>query len=155
MTERTGTYQPPLTVGKLLEHMKATTQKPKGSFESELFNRAHQAGMVAGTGHTPEPMYLVERENPFDDTSKVIHAYEPVMDGVCGFAWVNVKPGTSRFARWIRANDKGRSDDYYGGTTVWVRYFDQSYERKLAYAEAFAEVLQEAGIRAYAHGRLD
>ena len=139
----------------MLEHKKITAKKPKDIFESELFERAHQAGMVAGTGHTPEPMYLVERENPFDDNSPVIHAYEPVMDGVCGFAWVNVKPGTSRFARWIRNTNHGRSDDYYGGTTVWVRYFNQSYERKLAYAEAFAEVLKEAGIRAYAHGRLD
>ena len=56
---------------------------------------------------------------------------------------------------WLKKSGIGRLDSYYGGWTIWVGDFGQSYERKMAYAGAFAEVLQKHGIKAYANGRLD
>jgi len=120
----------------------------------QLYQEAHKAGMAALAAKTPRPMVVQQRADPLDDNSEVVQEwFEP--EGVCGFAWINVKPGTSRFARWLKANGKGRPDSYYGGVTIWVREGNQSYELKMAYAEAFAAVLVEAGIKAYASGRLD
>lgn len=119
-----------------------------------LFARAHAAGQAAGDAHRPVPMHVVQRENPFDDSSPIVKAYEPVMDGVCGFAWIRVMPGGSSFGRYLR-KERDCSAAYGGGVSVWVRGFGQSYERKMAYAQAFAGVLQEAGVKAYAEGRLD
>lgn len=120
----------------------------------QLFDKAHAAGMAAGEAHKPVPMHVVQRENPFDDNSKIVKAYAPVLDGVCGFGWINIRPGNSSFANWLRRQGKGHKS-YYGGWDFSVRHFGQSYERKMAYAHAFAEILREAGIKAYANGRID
>ncbi len=118
-----------------------------------LFAKAHAAGMEAGEKARPTPMQVVQRENPFDPTSPITKRYAPDPEGVCGFAWVNVRPGGSSFARYLKS--RGCSAGYGGGVSYWVRQFDQSYERKLAYAHAFAEILREAGIRAHVESRLD
>jgi len=78
-----------------------------------------------------------------------------VADGVCGFAWVNVKPGTSKFARWLKATGKARTDSYYGGVTIWVSDFGQSMQKKEIFARALAKRFQAAGIKAYAASRMD
>lgn len=46
---------------------------------------------------------------------------------------------------------------YYGGTSVWVGGFNQSMQKKEAYARAFAAVVNEhvAGVSAYASSRMD
>jgi hypothetical protein len=119
-----------------------------------LYKKAHEAGMEAGEKVIPQPMIVFQRENPFDDTSAITKVYEPVMDGVCGFAWVVIRPGTSSFARYLKSKGLA-SKHYYGGVSVWVGYFNQSMTRKEAYARAFADVLREAGIDAYAGSRMD
>lgn len=75
----------------------------------------------------------------------------------CGFAWVNVKPGTSKIAKLIKAGGHGRSDSYYGGVTVWNPGGSntQSMDIKETGARAFANVLQAHGIRASAMSRPD
>ena len=122
---------------------------------NELYLKAHTAGVAAGSNHRPVPMVVVEHTNLLDDSSPVKRAYPPVTGGVCGFAWINVKPGTSTFARWLKIEGIGKADSYYGGITIWVSLFGQSYEKKMAYAEAFVQVLVDAGIKASVHGRLD
>lgn len=138
--------------------------KPKGSTSGPklseadaraLFARAQEAGRIAAEATTPEPMYVVEREHPLDDTSRIVKRYAPVMSGVCGFAWTIIKPGNGSFARHLKKLGLARSSDYYGGVMVSVGGYGQSYEKKMAHASAFANVLQEAGIRAYSMGRLD
>ena len=76
-------------------------------------------------------------------------------DGVCGFAWVNIKPARGKFVKYLKDNNIGRKDSYYGGYTVWVRGFGQSLARKESYARAFADVLTTNGIKAYAMSRMD
>lgn len=120
-----------------------------------LYERAHEAGMAAGEASIPEPMIVVQRANPFDDNSPIVRQYEPVMDGPCGFAWIKVRPGNGSFARWLKRAGKVRGAAYHGGVDIWVGQFNQSATRKEAYASAFAAVLREAGIQAYADSRLD
>lgn len=120
-----------------------------------LYKRADAAGKAAAEKRVPIPMVVVQRANPLDDNSPIVKRYAPVMGGVCGFAWVNIKPGYSAFANWLKKN-KLADKSYYGGVDVWVGGYGQSMEKKEAYANAFAAVLRaEAGINAMSMSRLD
>ena len=81
-----------------------------------------------------------------------------VMDGLCGFAWVNVGDGRSSFAKWLRDKGYGRKD-YYGGYQVWSSRFGgdngQSVDRKEAGCEAAAAVFRAHGLKASVGSRLD
>lgn len=74
----------------------------------------------------------------------------------CGFAWVNIKPGTSKVARELKKLGHARKS-YYGGVDVWNPggSLTQNMSAKEAGAQAFAKVLQEAGIAAYMMSRMD
>jgi len=121
----------------------------------KLYDAADRAGKEAADARVPVPMYVVERENPFDDNSAVKTAYPPVMGGVCGFAWVIVRPANSAFANYLRRIGVGRTDSYQGGLNIWVRDYGQSMEKKEAYAGAFANTLYAEGIKAYSYSRMD
>jgi hypothetical protein len=119
-----------------------------------LYLMAEAAGMAALQMAKPRPMVVYTPTSVFGnepDTSKPMY-YES--EGLCGFAWVNVSPGNSPFANWLKKNGKARKA-YYGGVDIWVKEGGQSVERKEAYANAFAKVLVENGIKAYASSRLD
>jgi len=118
-----------------------------------LVQQAHQAGLKALEERVPIPMVVSQHSNPLSDSSPVVKQYY-VPEGACGFAWVKVRPGNSAFARWAKKNAGFRSS-YTGGIDYWVSYGNQSIERKEAYAQAYADVLREAGIQAYAQSRLD
>jgi hypothetical protein len=124
---------------------------------ARLVKTADAAGKAAAAAVTPVPMVVQERANPLDDSSPVVRQWAPVMDGVCGFAWVNVKPGNSAFANWLKKQpgSRWRTDSYEGGVSMSVFDYNQSLTRKAAYAGAFARVLSEAGIRAYSASRMD
>lgn len=110
----------------------------------DLFNQAELAGIAAGNAATPTPM--------------IIEGYDPIEGGPCGFAWVNfkMKSGLARkFGRFLRENNLGRKDEYYGGLTIWISDHGQSMTRKEAHAAALAKVLQTAGIDAYSASRMD
>jgi hypothetical protein len=118
-----------------------------------LYSKAHKAGLWAGNAVKPFAMVVEQHENAFDDSSPVTHR-EVVRDGLCGFAWIKVVPATGSFARWCRKNVRSHKG-FGGGEHIWVRDFDQSFERKEAYACEFVNVLREAGLTAYAGSRLD
>lgn len=112
---------------------------------------AEAAGMVAGMGKTPAPMIVTEVH--FDDTPIEGGKSWFVGDGVCGFAWVSF-PGNTSFGKWAKKTGKA-TPGYPTGLSVWVHQFNQSYERKMAYATAMAASLAAAGFPAHAGGRLD
>lgn len=120
---------------------------------SALWDKALAAGLAAGKGASPTPMVVVERANPFDRTSPVTRGWE-VPDGVCGFAWVVIRPGNSSFARWLVKRGLGRAG-YGGGVHVWVDAHNQSLTRKEAHGSAMAEVFRDAGVHAHMHSRMD
>jgi len=114
---------------------------------AELAELAHKAGIKAGNEAIPNPMVIVDSE-----TKEVI---DVVDDGLCGFAWINIKPARGAFVSYLKARDWGSVNTYAGGYEIWVSNFNQSVTRKYAYAVAFAAVLNQYGIKAYAGSRLD
>lgn len=81
-----------------------------------------------------------------------------VIDGLCGFAWVNVGDGRTAWAKWLKKN-KSAYNDYYGGVAVWSSAFtgdsQQSLHRKEAGCQAAAKVFNAHGLKAYVSSRLD
>lgn len=123
-----------------------------------LHERASAAAKAAAEAATPIPMVVGTPKDPMAslmggdgggfDTSKPIYR---VNDGGCGMAWVVITPGNCSYARHLKLRKH-----YYGGAEVWrPGYNGQSYERGTAAARAYAEVLHEAGITAYAGSRED
>jgi hypothetical protein len=110
-----------------------------------LFDIACAKGIEAGNAALPTPMIVSDMAgNPI----------ERVDGGACGFAWVNVRPGNSSFAKWLVANKLARRS-YYGGVEIWISAHGQSWERKCAHAGAMAQAFRNAGIEANAGSRLD
>lgn len=128
-----------------------------------LLARAGEAGERAFKDAAPTPMIVYTPKNMMaslmggDDGGP--DPREPVYqvnEGVCGTAWVNIKPGGSRFARWLIKEGYGRSDSYRGGITLSLYNIcgdrmSQSLTRWGAAARAITTVLREAGIDATAH----
>jgi hypothetical protein len=135
-----------------------------------LITRAEAAGEAAFKAAAPTPMIVGTPKDPigsllggdgggFDTSQPIYH----VNEGVCGFAWVNIRPANSSFARRAKAIYTAGGESYrahkgyYGGLEIRPVCLGrtQSYERQLAAVRAYAAVLTEAGITAYADGRLD
>ena len=126
---------------------------------TKILNEAHVAGMAAGEAAIPTAMVVSQRASVLADNSPVVKSWH-VPEGVCGFAYVITNEhGNGKFVKHLKAlpRDYSRGKKYYyGGYYVkWVGEFGQSYERKIAYAGAYASVLNDNGIKAYARGRLD
>jgi hypothetical protein len=128
-----------------------------------LFKSAELAAKEACAAARPTPMVVFQprSEDWFSDRerdiTRAVKVYPPVMDGVCGFASVVIRPGTSRAARYA-VKMKGFSKAYYGGVDKSMSRLcgmTQSLERKEAAARAYAKVLQEAGVMAYCDSRMD
>jgi len=121
----------------------------------ELYNRADVSGREAVENLTVEPMYVYTSKSLFSDEPDLDQPVYKVDDGPCGFASINLKPANSRFAKWLRA--EGLAEKRYGGpgVSIWVGQYNQSYEKKSAYARAFAQVLRENDIHAWVWSALD
>ena len=118
----------------------------------EIYSEAHSAGMAAGHGCTPTPMVVGTPTTPLGNDIDYSKDTYYVADGLCGFAWINIKPARGKFVKFLKDNDIGRKDSYYGGYTIWVsvsKWIGKSYAR------AFAKVLGDNGITAYNMSRLD
>lgn len=81
--------------------------------------------------------------------------------GYAGFAWVKITPARGKFVAFLKANNLGnrsynggfevRPDiNYPAGSTAW-----QSMDLREAAAQAYAQVLKDAGITAYMQSRAD
>jgi len=135
----------------------------------KIFDKAMQAGEDALKACTPIPMIVEQHENMADDHSPVSQAYH-VPDGVCGFAWINIKLTNTPSRQFINALKKAelatadinsfrdapfKKSSYYGGYLYWVRQGNQSMQKKEAFAHAFAKVLINEGIEARTGSRMD
>lgn len=123
---------------------------------AELYEAADIAGKMDADACIPTPMIVQQRTNALDDSSPIVKSWN-VAGGVCGFAWVNIRPGNSKFANWLKKNGYARKDSYYGGVSIWVSDYGQSMELKEAYAKGFAEVIaaQLDNVKVYAMSRMD
>lgn len=107
-----------------------------------IYREACEAGRLAVDSMTPNAMVVVGGGQTYY-----------VADGVCGFAWINV-PGNSAFGKFLK-NEKGCRTGYPKGINWWISEYNQSMERKEAFAYAAAKVLQKYGIKAQAYSRMD
>ena len=120
----------------------------------KLLEKAHLMGMDAGRDASVTPMIVGSPSTPFGsdiDYSKKTYFVE---GGACGFAGVVIKPARGKFVSYLKSIGIGNKH-YYGGYYVSVREFGQSLARKEAYAEAYAKVLSEEGMRCYVDSRMD
>ena len=111
----------------------------------ELWTAAVHEGKRRAENCRPMPMGVMEGDR----------LIEVVEDGVCGFAWVNIRPARGPLVKWLKANNIGRTDSYAGGYTIWCGGYNQSMTRKAAWAYGVADVLTANGVTAYAHSRMD
>jgi len=130
-----------------------STTKTKQDFRL-IYEEAHRHGVAAATATTPTPMLVYESVGLTDTPLKGGKQWV-VEGGVCGFAWVNIKPARGGFVKYLKAQGIGRLDSYQGGWTIWVGDYGQSMERKHAYAAGFVQVLKRHGINAGAYSRMD
>ncbi|MFA7408383.1 MAG: hypothetical protein WCY93_11265 [Anaerolineaceae bacterium] len=120
------------------------------------WKEAHEAGEAAVSALKVVPMVVGTETHLFSgdlDNSKPTYFVE---DGVCGFASVHVKPATSQFARWAKNTHRMHRDEYLGGVYMSVSAYNQSLQKKEAYARAFAKVLRDnLDINARVESRMD
>ena len=135
-----------------------------------ILNEAEEAGKKALEECNPQPMVVEEHMDMFNDNSPVKQSWH-VSDGVCGFAWINIKAKSGSNRRFINElkllkiasnniNDFTstvlfKKDSYYGGFTYWVHDGGQSMQRKEDFAHAFAAVLKEHDIDCRVMSRID
>lgn len=119
------------------------------------------AGMEAMKACVPVPMTVVQHASVLDDKSPVVESWH-VADGVCGFAWITFKANTTenrKFLAGLKAagmiGDGGWGKATGAGYSYWVHEGGQSMQKKEAFAHAFAQVLHDNGITAYAMSRMD
>ena len=112
----------------------------------ELYQKAHEAGVAAVQAATVRPMIVTD-----NDRGKQWF----IEDGVCGFAWVKIRPARGAFVNWCKKNKIGRVDSFEGGYMISVHDYNQSMQKKEAYARGFAKVLGDNGIKAYSMSRMD
>jgi hypothetical protein len=119
-----------------------------------LWAKAEKAGAAAAAAKVPVPIVVGEAKSLWSDEIDYSKPTYYIPQGLCGFAWVSF-PGTSGWARWAKKAGIA-SAAYGGGYQIWAgRVGGQSVEIKEAWAQAIAEVLSEAGIKASWGSRLD
>jgi hypothetical protein len=129
--------------------------KTKETEYQVIYNNARIAGIEAVQKCNPTPMIVGTPTTMFGNDIDYTQKTYYVADGVCGFAWVSVRPGNCPFANWLKKSGLGRPDRYAGGVCIWISEFNQSMQKKESYAYAFCSVLRNCGIKAYANSRMD
>jgi hypothetical protein len=140
-----------------------------------IVNEARMAGQVAADSllarleSGPDAFTVVQRENPFDDTSPVTKSWGGMKD-VCGFANINVRNGRDPLYQAMKkmcenAGGGGRmalryraSAGYYGGGSIAI--YDMTNSQYMSVNEAACKaalaVLQKYGLgEAYVETRID
>lgn len=143
-------------MGYVTEKIKADSAERRADYAKfeELILRARELGLDAGNAARPQTMIVGTPTTIFGndiDRSKPVYV---VPEGVCGFGWVHIMDGRSRFVNWLKKKKLGRPH-HDKGWVISCSDFNQSMERKEAYCRAYARVLSEAGIECYADSRMD
>jgi len=115
-----------------------------------LYLKAQHVGFQAGETMIPRPMGIVE----CDAMGRPIGSAHIEFEGACGFASVIVRHANKGFGHWLISSGLARRH-YHGGAEIWISAHNQSYERKLAHANAMAFELGQGGVDCYASARLD
>ena len=126
-----------------------------------IWAEACEAAEAAALAKVPTPMIVGSPTTPLGSDIDPAKQTWYVPSGMCGFAWVTIKPARGALVTYLKSQDVG-SKGYYGGWQIWcgrelspTAGATQSIEIKEAAAGAAAAVLRKYGIEAYAQSRLD
>lgn len=128
---------------------------------SEICKKADVAGKAAVEKLKVTPMVMGSSAGLFSNEIDYSKPTYYVSDGVCGFAWCSVRPankGNTRLGKEERLVLEAagfRKNDYEKTYQLWISDYNQSMQKKEAYADAYAKVLYENGINAYSGSRMD
>lgn len=131
----------------------ATAKQSREAKFQAIWDEADKAGKQSAQATIPVPMVVGTPTTPLGSDIDFTKETYFVSGGVCGFAEINFAGNTS-FGRWAK-NAGLASKSYTGGLYVWVSDYGQSLQLKEAYARAFASVLRNYGIEAFASSRMD
>lgn len=126
-----------------------------------IVKEADAAGKAAVEKLEVVPMIVGQETSMFSNKIDYSKPTYYVADGVCGFAWVDVYPaykGNTRAGKEERKLLESfgfRKNDYAKTYQLWVSAYNQSMQKKEAYARAYADVLRANGLKAYSGSRLD
>jgi hypothetical protein len=159
----------PFTVKAVLESKQK--RYSNGGWALDLIKQAEAAGEKAMQelidSNKVAPMVVQQHADPMDDNSRVTEQWV-VPGGPCGFASIRVKctngpsrkfinqlkkaglaGGENSFKEWSKSS-------YYGGfMKSFTMIGGQSLAYKTAYANAYAEVLEKAGVNVWVWTRMD
>ena len=126
-----------------------------------IWAEATKAAEAAALAKVPTPMIVGSPTTPLGSDIDPAKQTWYVPSGMCGFAWVTIKPARGALVTYLKSQGVG-SKGYYGGWEIWCNGklsptagATQSIEIKEAASHAAAAVLREYGIEAYAQSRLD
>ena len=111
------------------------------------WNLAHTAGMEAVANERPNIVPMIVEGS---DGRRHI-----VPDGVCGFAWLEIRPARGSLVTFLKKHNIGYVSQYHRCYWVSISQFNQSLALKEAYAQAVAESLRASGYEVYAGSRID
>lgn len=118
-----------------------------------IHEQARAAGLTAVTPEIKGRTVMLTESNLMDDSPRPDGQSFLMDDFPCGFAWIQFK-GNTAWAKWAKAEGLARPA-YPKGMSIWVHDFNQSMTKKEVYAQAYAKVLRDNGIEAYAQSRMD
>ena len=118
-----------------------------------IYAEAATAAKAAANAKVPVPMLVGTAKSLFDDTIDETQTIYYVSQGVCGFASIRFK-GNTGFGKWAKSVGHAKPG-YPNGLAIYVHEGGQSYEIKVAYADAFVAVLNAHGIDSWTESRLD
>ena len=147
------TYQENIATVVAINGKPVGKKKPLTKREcARIYREAYEAGLNAGKDADTPKFIVGDAIGLSDEIDFSKKTY--ILDGLCGFAWVNISPARGAFVNYLKSRQVG-SKGYYGGYEIWVREFGQSVDRKTAFARAFCDVLAKYGIEASVGSRLD
>lgn len=145
------------TAFKAMIAEKESERAERNAQHQKLLDLSAAAAEKAYIACEPAAMVVYEA-SIFSDAPKPGGKSWYAADGVCGFAWIVVKPATSSFGRWLSSNNIGYKA-YTGGwvipTHALVGQIGQSLERAEAAVRAAAQVLRDNNINCYVESRMD
>jgi len=96
----------------------------------DIWTEATNAAIVAHNDCVPVGMTVGQASGLFGNAI-IPGTEEYVADGVCGYAWIQVKPARGPFVKWMKQNKLGDTG-VYGGWTISPSDFDRSLGRTLS-----------------------
>lgn len=124
-------------------------------FEEVIYNLAVWHAETASKNIVPHPVRWGSAKTIFDTE---IDPDEPSWvedEGLCGFAWVTIRPARGEFVKYLKSRGIGHKNYTGSGWTINTTTHDQSFERNEAWANSFCATLEEYDIHSTVTTRLD